>query len=180
MIASEYIAPDCVGIDAPLSIIRQELQEIGWLRQAYQRLYPYRRDGEIIPAYHIGKGEYKHFTPTDEIAALMGLFPNDDEDIHESGYMATRTVSVIVCCDLRKIPGGHDMRTESLKGDVIGRLRELDCVMEFGEVVDQATSGNREVFAGFDTSGFEERYQTYPFAAFRIDVKVHYQLNPCW
>ncbi|QMW06372.1 hypothetical protein [Spirosoma foliorum] len=160
------------GLNGIVTIIQSELMGLEWLQKnALGRLKPQLVAGKLEPWIQrsADSAEYYPAYPNDTVDSFSCLYFHDDEECFNEIYVK-RTLSIIVWANLQAIK----LSKEELKRDVRGLLRELDCVMELGRSVDQTVTGAQSIYPGFDVSGLEERYNTYPYTAFRLECIVYF------
>lgn len=168
------------GVDEAITIIQRELSPLVWLENSLGRIKPESKGAGLLPEPWLYKqnGEYYPAYPNDTLTSFSALYAHDDEQIEGHGFMAKRTVSVIVWVNLQTI-GIEPPTVEGLKQDVIRKLRGLYAVMSIGKVYDQTATGANGVYPNFDVSGLEPKYLSYPFGGFRIETVVQYT-NLCY
>jgi hypothetical protein len=160
-----------VAVNKPIFVMQFALAQLAWLGvNSLGRVRPQVVEGKLQPWIRKEGSEYYPAYPNDTLTAYSCLYAHDNEKFADNNVWASRTVSVIVCVDLEKL-GQKD--TEPLKLDVWRALRELSCITSMSSV-DQTPGGYSGVFPGFDVSGLDDRFMTYPFGAFRVECTVHY------
>lgn len=162
-----------VAIDQVIASIQYSLAALPWLTRSLGRVYPQENNGKIEPWLYKDDGEYYKAYPNDKLDSFSCLYAHDDEHPEDDGIYQTRTLSVIVWVNLKKLDI-QTPSTESLKRDVWRILRNDDAVLSFNVTKDQTTSGSTAIYPGFDVSGLESRYNTYPYGAFRIECVTKY------
>ncbi|RYC70871.1 hypothetical protein [Spirosoma sordidisoli] len=161
-----------VALDEVLQTIQDQLATtISWLgSNSLGRVKPQTVKGKLEPWIRRGQtSEYYRAYPNDTLPAFSCLYAHDDEKY--DGELITRTLSVIVWLNYKKASINS---LELAKLNVRQQLRELYCVLAVSGSKDQTVSGPAAIYPGFDVSGLEERYQTHPFAAFRMECIVHW------
>ncbi|MFD2936319.1 hypothetical protein [Spirosoma flavum] len=156
-----------IGVDLVITTIQYALVGLTWLNQSLGRVYPKIVDGKTEPWIYKDDAEYYRAYPNDTLESFSCIYAHDDEQPDKEIYQ-TRSVSIIIWVNLQKL-GIQTPSTEMLKREVWRVLRDLDCVLSFTVTKDQTTSGTTAIYPGFDVSGLEDRYNTYPYGAFRVE-----------
>ncbi|WP_020603249.1 hypothetical protein [Spirosoma spitsbergense] len=165
---------DPVGVDLVVSYVKDQLATLDWLQHTLGRIKPQMVNGKLEPWIQrkADGGEYYRAYPNDTLKSFSCLYAHDDEQ-YVNHLFIKRTLSVIVWVNLAKLPlPARSM--EQLKQDVRNQLRELDCVVELGRSFDQTVQGSTAIYPGFDVSGLEERYLTYPYWGFRVETTIYF------
>lgn len=165
----ESVAVNPAGIDQVIDEIQFDLTGLPWLKKSLGRVKPQLVDGKLEPWIQINAAnkEYYRAYPNDTLDSFSCLYPHDDEQ-QVNYQFNTRTLSVIVWVNLESLVR-FGLSLEHLKQQIRSQLGELYCVMEIGQTRDQTATGLNGIYPGFDMSGFETRYLTFPYAAFRIE-----------
>lgn len=170
---------DTAGLNGPLGLMQRALKQIDWLYYPLGRVLPQWVDNRLEPWIDAGNGESYPAYPNDTLESMSCLFAHEDEQGDEAGILFTRTVSVIVWVNLKALHWERP-RLETAKLEVRSALAELSSVHRVGRCFDQTVTGTAAVFPGFDLSGLETRYLSYPFAGFRLETVVGFaNLSVC-
>jgi hypothetical protein len=158
------------GVDKVLSILQYALY--GFTENSLGRVRPQPTENGIEPWVQRSADDPEYYPayPNDQLDSFSCLYAHDDEAYDENGIFGTRTVSIIVWLKLENKP----YTVASKKTDMLRILRELDCVLEINGSKDQTTSGAQGIYPGFDVSGFDGRYLTYPYGGFRMEIVIHF------
>ncbi|WP_128547196.1 hypothetical protein [Larkinella soli] len=159
------------GVDHVCKVLQSDLGQLAWLSgRSLGRIYPQRDEqGGQRPWVFRAEGEYYEAYPNDELDTFSALLTHDDERLTGFGHLGERTLSVIVWVNLKALEQANPS-IESLKHAVINRLRELSCV----SAVSRAFDHPQNVYPGFSLAGLQDRFNAYPYRAFRIEIAVNY------
>lgn len=161
------------GINGPLGSMQTALSGIEWLKYSLGQVVPQVVNGRAEPWIYVSNGEYYPAYPNDMLTSVSCLYAHEDEQTDDTGILFTRTVSVIVWLNLKTLKWER-VDLEMAKLQVRQALRDLACVHSIDHCYDQTATGSQGIYPGFDLSGLESRYLTYPFAGFRIETTVGY------
>ncbi|OJW78441.1 hypothetical protein [Spirosoma sp. 48-14] len=168
------IVTDQTGIDEVIAIIQERLTTLDWLEVSLGRVRPAIKTAGGLPEPWIYKedGESYRAYPNDTLKSFTCLYAHDDETIKNEVF-GIRTLSVICWANLKTL-GIEPPTVEGLKQQVIRKLLDLYCVLSVNKSFDQTTAGATGIYPGFDVSGLESSYLSYPYGGFRIELTVHY------
>lgn len=177
------------GVDVPIEAIRLAVSELSWISKSFGRAMTFREPeqstGKLkrVPKVYEASGEYINVLPNDNIfsagvaaSSFIRLVGPETYESFEAntGSIKSARLSIIVWGDLKKIDPTKDyIFTEYLKAQIEAKIKHVHFVTEIIEWVDERAE---DVFQGYDleSDDFKVEYLMYPYAGFRVDVRVNY------
>ncbi len=174
-----YLKASVIGLDAVIQRIQTELYDtlkVEWLDSidAYGRIYKNTdKEGNFIPEFYVGGGEYKSSYYNDEKACTF-FFIEDDTHPTEDELVFVAPVKCVFMVNLAKLfPTSTDRDDLEAQRDVMSILRNKS-FEEFQ--ITGIEKGLSNIFTGLETKGIKFS-DIHPYNSFSINIDLSYYIT---
>lgn len=174
-----FVRTSVVGIDTVIQSVQTELYNSlvsQWVNNidGYGRVYKnINGDGDVIPEFYVGKGEYKEAYYNDDKACTF-MFIETDNHVSEDQFVYSNEVKCVFMVNLDKVYQNTTERLDEFaRRDVISILREAS--YEQFEITG-IEKGINNVFSGFETKGIKFS-DIHPYHCFSVKLNLSYYIT---
>ncbi len=174
-----------VGLEHVILQLQYRLSSLPWLQVVFGRAFTLSKSQQVEaePNVYAGSGEYISSLPNDFFTS-QSFFRSEGPErpgsvlLSTGRYQSTRNMALLVWLNLEELKHDSkrdDIYLETLKFEVMGKLRESEFVSEVYEYEDESPQA---IFQGYDVEKIKPERLIYPYCGFRISFTVSF-IKPC-